>query len=121
MRSVPTFAAMNETDPELAHACGQLRRQLRLVKDGLGASARAVLQGKVSAWETSNWRYFASGPARGSDGAIRYMHFFRHATLEIGGAPLSLVIPASAEWWPVGCSELTPNRTAPRAKLRLVS
>lgn len=125
MRSLPTFAAMPESDPERAIARRQLRQQLRLLRESLGPAARSLLSGEVSAWDEANWDYFASAPARAADGTICYLHFFRHGKINIGGAPLSLTIAASDGWWPLGCTDVPPphlgRTTASRPRLRLVS
>ena len=122
MRCVPTCAVMDEGDAELASARRQLQERLALMARHVTGTADAQPQsGGASPWNVGQWRYLGSAPWRRDDGTIVYVHGFRHATMTVAGEPLAMAIPASPNWWPVGCSERAPRRSMPRGKLRLVS
>ncbi|HKW54488.1 MAG TPA: hypothetical protein VJO12_12400 [Stellaceae bacterium] len=122
MRCVPTCAVMDEGDAELAWARRQLRDRLTLMARHLTGAVDAMPQTEHGApWNVQQWRYLGSAPWREDDGAVVYVHGFRHATMSMAGEPLAIAVPASPGWWPVGCGERTPRRSAPRGKLRLVS
>jgi hypothetical protein len=122
MRCVPTCAVMDEGDAELARARAQLRERLALMARHLTGAADTMPQsGDPLPWNVLQWRYLGSAPWREDDGTIVYVHGFRHATMAIAGEPLAMAIQASPGWWPVGCSQRAPRRSAARGKLRLVS
>jgi hypothetical protein len=122
MRCVPTCAVMDEIDPELARARQQLKERLSLLERHLTGAADAMPQTDAAApWNMQQWRYIGSAPWREDDGTVVYIHGFRHARLMVSGEPLAIAIPASPGWWPVGCGQRDPRRSAPRGKLRLVS
>jgi hypothetical protein len=122
MRCVPTCAVMDEGDAELASARRQLQERLALMARHVTGTADAMpLSGDATPWNMLQWRYLGSVPWREDDGAIVYVHGFRHATITVAGEPLAMAIPASPGWWPLGCSERAPRRSTPRGKLRLVS
>lgn len=121
MRCVPTCAVMDEGDTELAWARRQLQERLSLMARHVTGAADATLSGDAMPWNMLQWRYLGSVPWREDDGAIVYVHGFRHATIIAAGEPLAMAIPASPGWWPIGCSERAPRRSTPRGKLRLVS
>ena len=122
MRCVPTCAVMDEGDTELDRARRQLRERLSLLARHMTGAGDAIPQSDVAPpWNVQQWHYLGSAPWREDDGTIVYVHGFRHATMVMAGEPLTLAIPASPGWWPVGCGQRTPRRSAPRGKLRLVS
>ena len=122
MRCVPTCAVMDEGDAELAWARAQLRERLALMARHLTGAVDAMPQtGDALPWNVLQWRYLGSAPWREDDGTIVYIHGFRHATMMLAGEPFAMAIPASPDWWPIGCGQRTPRRSAPRGKLRLVS
>jgi hypothetical protein len=113
---------MGESDLELAKARQQLRERLALMAGHLVGAADAMPQAAAAApWNAQQWRYLGSAPCRADDGTIVYVHGFRHATMTLAGEPLALAVAASPGWWPVGCGQRAPRRSAPRGKLRLVS
>jgi hypothetical protein len=122
MRCVPTCAVIDEGDAELAHARQQLRERLSLLARHLAGAGDAIPQTAAAPkWDVLQWRYLGSAPWREDDGTIVYVHGFRHATMMMAGEPLAMAIPASPGWWPVGCGQRAPRRSAPRGRLRLVS
>ncbi len=122
MRCVPTCAVMEQTDHELACARQQLRERLSLLARCLSSSGDAMPDAEPDApWHERDWEYIGSAPWREDDGAIVYLHGFRHMRLMQDGGPLTLAILASPGWWPIGCGYRAPRRTAPRGRLRLVS
>lgn len=122
MRCVPTCAVMDEGDAEFAWARQKLRERLSLMARHLSGAADAMSQTSADLpWNVLQWRYLGSAPWREDDGTIVYVHGFRHATMAMAGEPLAMAIPASPGWWPVGCGQRTPRRSAPRGRLRLVS
>ena len=122
MRCVPTCAVMDEGDPELAQARRHLKERLSLLQRHLTGAADAMPQNAAAPpWNLQQWHYLGSAPLREDDGTIVYVHGFRHATLTVAGEPLAMAIPASPGWWPVGCGQRAPRRSAPRGRLRLVS
>ncbi len=122
MRCVPTCAVMDETDPELARARGQLRERLSLLERQFGRAGDAMPDaGRDVPWHEREWNYMGSAPWREDDGTIVYIHGFRHTRLTLDGGPFTMAILSSPGWWPIGCGHRAPRRTAPRGQLRLVS
>jgi hypothetical protein len=122
MRCVPTCAVMDEGDPELARARQQLRQRLSLLARHLIGAGDAMPQTDAAPpWDVLQWHYLGSAPWREDDGTIVYVHGFRHATMMMAGEPLAMAIAAAPGWWPVGCGQRVPRRSAPRGKQRLVS
>jgi hypothetical protein len=122
MRCVPTCAVMDEGDSELGWARQQLRERLSLMARQLSGAADAMTASDPALpWNVLQWRYLGSAPWREDDGTIVYLHGFRHATVTMAGEPLAMAVRASPGWWPVGCGQRAPRRSAPRGRLRLVS
>lgn len=120
MRCVPTCAVMDEDDLELTQARKQLGERLSLLARQLAGDAMPQTNA-APPWDVQQWRYIGSAPWREDDGTIVYIHGFRHAKLMVAGEPLAMAIPASPGWWPIGCGQRAPRRSAPRGNLRLVS
>jgi hypothetical protein len=119
MRCISTHAVMDNGNPELVEARRRLSLRLTEIKAGMedAEDSQAAL---APIWAESEWSYVCSMPRREDDGAITYLHLFRHpATLE--GRRLSLGVIASPGWWPIGCASLAPFRSQARGSLRLVS
>lgn len=106
MLSIPTHVVLTADDPELIRARAAFGARLRLMvaSDEQDASIAG--------------EYLVSAPFREDDGAIVYVHVFRAA---IYGRMQALGVSAAPGWWPVAKASLAPRRTAPRARLRLVS
>ena len=111
MRCISTLAVMRADDPELAAARQQLAAHLAEAgappdcPEGIGS-----------------WNYQCSIPRRQDNGAIRYVHTFRHNGRIAAGQNVALGVAASLGWWPVGCASLAPPRQPQRRPaLRLVS
>lgn len=119
MRCISTHAVMDGGNPELVEARRRLSLRLAEIKASIEGTEddQAAL---ASVWLESDWTYICSMPRREDDGAIRYLHLFRHHR-DVEGRRLALGIVASAGWWPVGCASLAPFRSQARGSLRLVS
>ncbi len=120
MRCISTLAVMNNGDHELAAARHRLGEQLAEIRSGAGLGEDESPDLK-SVWGEAGWVYVCSVPRREEDGAIGYVHLFRHRWATAEGRFLSLAVVASPGWWPVGCGSLAPRRSQTRGVLRLVS
>lgn len=111
MLCIPTLVVLSDQDPELAHALLAMRSRTALLeKIGVGEPEAA-----------DTWRYMASIPFREDNGIVSYVHVFRTESGQPGDPPRAMGVAASPGWWPSDHRSLAPRRTAPRARLRLVS
>jgi hypothetical protein len=115
MRCIPTHVRMSSADPERPRAMCALLAELRTRHLDTGSDPMQIHQGVC-------WQYVCSTPFRRDDNAIIYLHVFYHAWHPVTDEPITIGIPATPAWWPdASCEMLSPPRSEPTARLRLVS